>query len=155
MGAGDRRVPCVRGVGPVVTAPRAAFLAKHAARIARDPVYGCWIWTGPIDRDGYGTSWGKDGPRRAHLVAYRELVGPVPAGRVLDHLCRRRACCRPEHLEPVTHAENDMRRVWRYRARRTTCPNGHTLSTCITTPSKGKGDGAGRLCRTCQGPETE
>lgn len=138
-----------------MTTPRAAFLAKHAARITRDPVYGCWLFADPkrkdggLDRDGYGTIWTTDGPRRAHLVAYRELVGPVPAGKVLDHLCRRRACCRPEHLEPIKGAENDLRRSWKVRCRRTTCPNGHSLSTCITTPE------GGRVCRTCAGPEAE
>jgi len=127
---------------------RADFLAKHAAYITRDPIYGCWLWSeAKLDRDGYGTMWGKQGPRRAHLEAYRELVGPVPTGKVLDHVCRRRRCCRPEHLEPVAGSENDLRRSYRYRARRKTCANGHDLSTCITTME------GGRCCRTCQGPE--
>lgn len=128
---------------------RADFLAKHAARIERDPLYGCWLWVGPVDDDGYGTVWQKGGPRRAHLVAWRELMGPVPEGRVLDHQCRRRACCRPEHLEPVTGSENDLRRRWAVRIRRQRCKSGHDLSTCITTPE------GGRVCRTCGGPERD
>lgn len=127
---------------------RAAFLSKYARNITRDPLYGCWLFD-RVDRDGYGTIWNKDGPRRAHLVAYRELVGEIPAGKVLDHECRRRACCRPEHLAPVAGSENDLRRSWRYRVRKTTCRNGHSLATCITSPE------GGRLCRRpdCQGPE--
>ena len=129
------------------------FLAKHAARIHRDPLYGCWIFRddkrkdGGLDRDGYGTIWTKDGPRRAHLEVYRELVGPIPPGLVLDHNCRRRACCRPAHLEPIKGSENDLRRSWRYRSRKATCPRGHSLALCIVTST------GGRLCRTCQGPE--
>lgn len=127
---------------------RSDFLAKHAARIERDTLYGCYLWTGPLDRDGYGVSYsGGRGPRAAHLVAYRELVGEPPAGKVLDHLCRRRNCVRPEHLEPITGAENDRRRSWRYRARMKTCPRGHSLATSILTPE------SGRVCRVCSGPE--
>ena len=115
--------------------------------IERDPVFGCWIWTGRPDRDGYGTLWGRTGPRQAHRAAYVELVGPVADGLVLDHLCRRRRCVRPAHIEPITGAENDLRRSWGYRCRRTTCPRGHALGSAIVTPE------GGRLCRTCMGPE--
>lgn len=129
-----------------------AFLAKHAARVTRDSIYGCWVFfdgkrkNGGLDRDGYGTIWTSEGPRSAHTVAYRELVGEIPAGKVLDHECRRRACCRPDHLNPITGQQNDLMRSWRFRCRRTHCRNGHTLATCITTPE------GGRLCRTCAGP---
>lgn len=128
---------------------RAAFLAKHAARIERDPIFGCWAWTGPIDRDGYGISYaGGRGPRSAHAEAWREIVGTPTDGKVLDHWCRRRACCRPEHLEPVTPAENDRRRSYRYRMTRLTkCPRGHSLALCIISV------GGGKICRECMGPE--
>lgn len=134
--------------------PRATFLAKHAARIERDPIYGCWLWTGPIDRDGYGVSYaGGRGPRSAHSEAWREIVGPVPPEMLLDHWCRRRNCIRPEHLEPITNAENQRRSQWRYRSRMKACPRNHSLDTCILTPPEGRNRGAGRICRTCMGPE--
>lgn len=127
---------------------RSAFLAKHAAHIERDPLYGCWLWVaGKLDRDGYGVSWTKNGPRSAHSEAWREIVGTSTAGKVLDHLCRRRNCVRPEHLEPVKGSENDLRRSWRVRCRRKECRNGHALSLAITTPEGGK------VCRVCAGPE--
>jgi hypothetical protein len=126
------------------------LLAKHAGHMERDALYGCWLWVDSLDRDGYGTIW-TGGPKQAHREFYKQLVGPVADGLVLDHLCRRRACVRPDHLEPVKGAVNDLRRSWRVRARRTRCGNGHDLSTCITTPSSANG-GGGRLCRTCQGP---
>ena len=44
-----------------------------------------------------------------HQFFYRLLVGPVPEGLELDHLCRVKLCVRPEHLEPVTHPENMQR----------------------------------------------
>ena len=120
-----------------MTAPPDQF----ADRIEVDPVFGCWLWTGNLDRDGYG--WA--GRQRAHRVLYQQLVGPIGDGLLLDHLCRRRACCNPVHLEPVTGRENDLRRAWRYRARRASCPHGHSLTSAIVTPE------GGRLCRTCRG----
>jgi HNH endonuclease len=70
---------------------------------------GCWLWTGAIDR-GYGQFvW--NGRKRAHRVAYELIIGPIPEGLELDHLCRNKSCVRPEHLEPVTKAEN-IRRQW-------------------------------------------
>jgi hypothetical protein len=51
----------------------------------------------------------------AHDFFYRLLVGPVPAGLELDHLCRVKLCVNPIHLEPVTHLEN-MRRASSARA---------------------------------------
>lgn len=129
-----------------------AISPRVEALITRDPLYGCWLWSAEkLDRHGYGTYWGKDGPRAAHIHVYEQLVGPVAPGLVLDHNCRRRNCVRPAHLEPITGAENDRRRSWRYRARMAKCKNGHSLATAIVTPE------GGRLCRRadCQGPEID
>ena len=70
----------------------------------------CWIWTGKRVHNGYGTfSYRVAGKRvyhYAHRYGYEALVGPIPPGLDLDHLCRRRDCVNPDHLEPVTRREN-------------------------------------------------
>ncbi len=67
---------------------------------------GCWHWTGSRVHNGYGLFWIGGSNVRAHRAMYELMVGPIPAGLDLDHLCRVRHCVNPEHLEPVTRAEN-------------------------------------------------
>lgn len=79
--------------------------------LARVEVGVCWQWLGSVDRRGYGQVAMGVGlsPKRVHIVVWEQLVGPVPAGLELDHLCRNTGCCNPDHLEPVTHLENVRR----------------------------------------------
>lgn len=87
----------------------------------------CWIWTGAQfqQRGGYGAVGYEGATWRVHRLTYTLLVGPVPDGLVLDHLCRQRLCCNPAHLEPVTQAVNLERGVT--GRRKTRCVNGHAL----------------------------
>lgn len=79
---------------------------------------GCWLWTGRARENGYGTvSMAMADGRRAstaHRWAYADQVGPIPADFEVDHLCRVRACVRPDHLEPVALRENRRRRDIQY-----------------------------------------
>jgi len=106
----------------------------------RDPIFGCELATGRLDRDGYAFH----GKTRAHIVAWIAAHGPIAPGLELDHLCRRRACCALHHLELVNRGENERRKNWRHRARRSTCAAGHDLrSSGVVTPE------GGRVCRAC------
>jgi hypothetical protein len=114
---------------------------------------GCWIYRGSIDDEGYG----RFGSRMAHRHYYEQLVGPVPDGLVLDHLCARRNCVNPAHLEPVTPQENQARAV-AYRqlasTRSTTCRKGHEyVDGNFTTYTRQSTSGAPfeeRVCLVCK-----
>jgi hypothetical protein len=70
---------------------------------------GCWIWTRQLNNKGYGLISIQNRKRAAHIIFYEIVVGPVPLGLELDHLCNVTACVNPSHLEPVSHAENQRR----------------------------------------------
>ena len=90
----------------------------------------CWVWTGKLDRNGYGWLTIDDHALGVYRILYELLVGPIPAGLELDHLCRNHACCNPLHLEPVPHRINLLRGASpsAIHSRKTSCPQGHTYS---------------------------
>jgi len=73
------------------------------------PEAGCWIYTGDLNRNGYGTRRVKKRRQMVHRLIYEHFKGPIPDGYVIDHLCRVRCCCNPDHLEAVTVKENTKR----------------------------------------------
>ncbi len=81
-------------------------------RVEMIPESGCCIWHGSLNPDGYGKI-GIEHPKRyverTHRVTYWHFKGQIPNGMELDHLCRMRSCCNPDHLQPVTRRENCIR----------------------------------------------
>lgn len=118
---------------------RATSVGKNE-EIEIDPVFGCLLVAGRLDRNGYVLI----GLELAHKVIYEREVGPIPEGLVLDHLCRRRNCVALHHLEPVTKSENEKRKSWKYRVKRAMCIRGHELNLYAQVTPEG-----GRVCRKC------
>lgn len=109
---------------------------------------GCWEWTGGKTHGNYGVVCVDRRTQRAHRITYQLLVGRIPTGMQLDHLCRNHPCVNPSHLEPVVCREN-IRRGESHIAenmRKTHCPSGHAYTPENTWVSK-----LGyRYCRECK-----
>lgn len=134
--------------GPKPRPPIARFNEKL---IAADG--GCIEWRAGTNSCGYGIFY--PGPPAgigdkvyAHRWSYEYHVGPIPAGLHLDHLCRNTLCVNPDHLEPVSLAENVRRGVSSpaQNARKTYCQRGHALAGDNLYINPGTGY---RKCRTC------
>lgn len=126
-----------------------------------EPNTGCWLWMGVVGNHGYGVVSFTRKPKTlwalAHRLSYEEFIGPIPKGLHIDHLCRVRCCINPQHLEPVTCAENLRRGIVTTEAARkvmlankaanpkTHCPHGHEFTVENTRIYKGH-----RHCRACQ-----
>lgn len=113
----------------------------------------CWTWTANVTGDGYGLFYlgridGADHNIRPHRFAYQILVGTIPEGLELDHLCKNTVCVNPSHLEPVTGAENKRRgdSFSGINGRKTHCLRGHELTEAnVRINTNGR-----RVCRACQ-----
>lgn len=108
----------------------------------------CWLWTGVTNPDGYGKFKVAGKMVYAHRFAYELLVGPIPKGLQLDHLCRVRHCVNVGHLEPVTSRTNSLRgnTIPAHNTAKTHCPQGHPYDETNTLVRPG----GWRHCRTCR-----
>lgn len=120
-----------------------------SAKIGPVTPSGCAPWMA-AKTSGYGVVQYNGRVHRAHRVVYECVVGPIPSGLEIDHLCRNRACVNPEHLEAVPQSVNNMRSLSAsaLHARKSHCLRGHELTTDNVYVRK-RGHKQERFCREC------
>jgi hypothetical protein len=113
----------------------------------RSVVSECWVYTGALTRNGYGSIRVDGVTLYAHRLSYIHHVGRIPIGTEIDHLCRNRACFNPAHLEAVSRHENLHRSplTWQANASKTHCPRDHEY-----TPENTYLVGTSRACVACR-----
>lgn len=103
----------------------------------------CWNFTGKLDRDGYGRMrYNGSNPRLLHRISYQAYRGNISKGLTIDHLCRNRKCCNPEHLEAVPLLTNIKRGG---NTIKTHCTHGHEFGENNFYNYNGR-----RRCKNCE-----
>ena len=135
---------------PSLLPPERIEAERFWPRVQKDPLTGCWNWTGGLTKAGYANMAhpknGRWGNILVHRWSHERFVGAIPNGLLLDHKCRNRRCVNPDHLEAVTQEENNLRgNGWSGRnARKMHCPKGHPYTADNLLQMK-----KGRKCRIC------
>jgi hypothetical protein len=112
----------------------------------------CWPWKRAVGSHGYGALTVESKPWLAHRLAYTLLVGPIPKGLTIDHLCQNKVCVNPCHMEVVTRGENarrgepnrQVRSGGGWMRQRDACANGHEY-----VPGSYRMWRGARVCKAC------
>lgn len=107
----------------------------------------CWLWQGTGTPKGYGQFTPAGGKRLyVHRLSFELANGPIADGLTVDHLCRNRACVRPDHMEVVSRGTNALRGTGpaATNARKTHCIHGHEFTPENTYQFENH-----RQCRAC------
>lgn len=131
-------------------------LEKMVKEVVDQKIYDCWEWAGFINYSGYGIIGHCESKKRfstrIHRLIYETIFGKIENGYHLDHLCRKRSCINPFHLEVVTNRENILRGLGQrsINARKTHCNKGHEFKGHNLMIKK-----TGRDCRICNSIRTK
>ena len=130
-------------------------IQRFQSKIEVDILSGCWLWNGYVEQAGYGRLNVDDYPHYIHRLAYEHWKGQIPKGFCIDHLCRNKSCCNPNHLEVVTYQENKdrglcvkmtPRGVNHHNSKKTHCKWGHEFTPENTYRSPNRNN---RECKQC------
>lgn len=67
---------------------------------------GCWVWQRSVNSAGYGQTTVNKKYWLTHRYVYHTVIGPIPDGSVIRHLCHNTRCCNPKHLASGSQRDN-------------------------------------------------
>jgi hypothetical protein len=86
---------------------RASIQRRLLNFVTYEPNSGCWLWTGGVDKKGYGYFNLSGESTRAHRAAWILAHGPIPDGKMVLHHCDVPGCVNYEsHLYIGTALDN-------------------------------------------------
>jgi len=94
-----------------LTRTRASIGDRLERNLIPEPNSGCFLWLGPVDRNGYGIMWANGRSRSTHRIAYELRHGPIQGFWCVCHSCDVPCCCNPDHLFLGTYDDNNQDRV--------------------------------------------
>lgn len=118
---------------------------RFEAKLIPEPNSGCWLWFGALCNSsgaGYGAFAFNGRRETAQRASWMIFCGPIPDGFEIDHRCRNTYCVNPDHLRPMTQADNLAGR----QLHQEFCRKGHPLSGKNIL---NEGNGI-RRCRRCR-----
>lgn len=119
--------------------------SRLLAKVSPEPNTGCWLWTGAVNKGGYGTLSVEGCTELAHRLMARCYGISIADGMEIDHRCRQRCCVNPAHLRQITSRTNTLlgRGPTAINASKLVCKRGHDLALAYREGSK-------RKCRACR-----
>jgi hypothetical protein len=142
--------------------PRASYKLSKKERFWQsvNKTDSCWVWTRFLNPDGYGQIKvrEKNGAKTYRVHRYSLMLSgiKIPKEMFVDHICRNRACVRPEHLRVVTPKVNSLENSigpLAINSKKTHCKRGHKFTKQNTRVMKTK-YGTGRCCIVCHRSES-
>lgn len=115
----------------------------------------CWIWTGSVDKWGYGqVYWNGERARLAHRIAYQIAYGEVPKGLFVRHFCNNPSCVNSTHLFLGAHSSGHPGQIVADTKVCSRCREGKPLSEFhFKNKEKGTRNAYCRECTTRYGRE--
>ena len=76
-------------------------------KVEKNPDSGCWIWTGPKFKTGYGTLSYQGRSRGVHriMAVITGLISDIRAKQEVHHTCAEYTCVNPDHLVLGTYKD--------------------------------------------------
>ena len=135
--------------GTIADPVKTSFEQRFWSKV--DKTESCWVWKGAL-HDGYGTITIGYAQKMAHRASLEIAGVEVPADQFVDHVCRNRACVRPEHLRvvsPIVNAIENSHSPWALNRSKTQCKRGHPFDASNTYHVLEKGK-LKRRCKECR-----